>query len=226
MTRSARTAEVFVRAIIILAAVIGIGLDWLNNDPYIYAFFTIQSNTLLALFYVATFIWPTWSASHVGISLRGAVTTYILITGLVYHLVLVTPGTGFLPAEGQSMRDYVPNLMLHTVNPIMSLVSWFVLTRGARALRIRSAAYWMAFPLAYLTFTLVHGAYVNMYPYPFLDVDQLGYGGVALRCSILAVAFYGIGLGVLAGGRALDRRRTEPQRSLAQLPASEFNRSA
>jgi hypothetical protein len=46
---------------------------------------------------------------------------------------------------------------------------------------------WLAYPLAWLVYTLVRGASTDWYPYPFVNVDQLGYDGVLVRCVFLCV---------------------------------------
>jgi hypothetical protein len=33
---------------------------------------------------------------------------------------------------------------------------------------------WLAYPAAWLGYTLIRGASVDWYPYPFVDVSQLG----------------------------------------------------
>jgi hypothetical protein len=48
---------------------------------------------------------------------------------------------------------------------------------------------WLAYPLAWLGYTLVRGERESWYPYPFVDVTKLGYGGVLARSLVLAVGF-------------------------------------
>jgi len=46
----------------------------------------------------------------------------------------------------------------------------------------------------WFAYTLIRGASVDWYPYPFVDVDKIGYDGVAWRAGILAVGFAGAAL--------------------------------
>lgn len=66
------------------------------------------------------------------------------------------------------------------------------------------AGAWLAYPAAWLAYTLVRGEIVDWYPYPFVDVSELGYGGVLLRCAALLVGFVVAALAfvVLANWRA------------------------
>jgi hypothetical protein len=64
-------------------------------------------------------------------------------------------------------------------------------------------ALWSAvFPLCWLGFTLIRGAFISWYPYPFIDVTKLGYGGTVLNCLWVSVLWLG-----LAGGATLVDRR-------------------
>jgi hypothetical protein len=54
---------------------------------------------------------------------------------------------------------------------------------------------WLAFPLAYLGYSLVRGLAVDWYPYPFLDPDESGgYAGVAGYSLDVLAAFVAVGL--------------------------------
>ncbi|MBK6825986.1 MAG: Pr6Pr family membrane protein [Chitinophagaceae bacterium] len=47
---------------------------------------------------------------------------------------------------------------------------------------------WLVFPAFYLTYTLIRGALVNWYPYPFVDAGNLGYVKVALNSLAVLAA--------------------------------------
>ena len=154
-------------------------------------YFTIQSSLLYGG-YVA------WISRRAGTETdpvrKGAVTLYVAITGLVYHLVLDNPHSGFAaPAVDRVLIDAIGNQLLHTVVPLLAVLDWLVFDARGR-FRWRYAGYWLAYPLAYLAFALVRGAIVDEYPYPFLDVDELGYRGVTITALVFAVAFWLLGL--------------------------------
>jgi hypothetical protein len=50
-------------------------------------------------------------------------------------------------------------------------------------------------------YVLARGAVSGLYPYPFVDVNVLGYGGVLVRAAVLFLVFLGMGLLVVAVGR-------------------------
>jgi hypothetical protein len=72
-------------------------------------------------------------------------------------------------------------------------------------LPLRLSAAWLAYPAAWLAYTLVRGADTGWYPYPFVDVDKLGYGGVAWRCALLLVGLAAAACAFLAVGNARAR---------------------
>jgi hypothetical protein len=62
------------------------------------------------------------------------------------------------------------------------------------------------FPLAWLAFTLIRGAFLDWYPYPFIDVVANGYGKVSLNCVFIALFFVALAAGATALDRLLSRR--------------------
>lgn len=169
-------------------------------------YFTIQSNVAVGL--VAGYAgWLAWQGRpDPSPVLKGAVTLYITITGVVYHLVLNNPASPFaMPQPDRDLADAIGNQFLHTVVPLLAVLDWLLFHPRSR-LRLRYALYWLAFPLAYLGFALVRGLIVHTYPYPFIDATQLGYDGVAVSTVVFAFAFWLLGLVFVGLDRALSRR--------------------
>lgn len=175
-------------------------------------YFTIQSNIGYGIFAA----WAAFRGRDTPPALKGAVTLYVAITGLVYHLVLTNPASGFAigPVE-RTLPDAIGNQLLHTVVPLLAVLDWLLFDERGR-FRWRHALYWLAFPLGYLTFALVRGLVVDKYPYPFINVDELGYDGVSVSSLAFAVAFWILGLLFVAidrfGGRLLRPPRVPRQR--------------
>jgi hypothetical protein len=168
-----------------------------HGGPDNFVYFTTQSNLLVGLCFLAGAIGPGLSRSGPPDVVRGAVTLYILVTFLIYHLILANPASGF--SDGGAQLGSVQNVLLHTVTPLLALLDWLLL--WTRRLPWRWAVVWLAYPLAYLAFALVRGAIVHRYPYPFLDVRSIGYGGVTIVALGLFVVFWLLGLIVVVLGR-------------------------
>jgi len=164
-------------------------------------YFTIQSTVGYAIFAA----WAAFRGRATPPALKGAVTLYVAITGLVYHLVLTNPASGFAIGTVQrTLPEAIGNQLLHTVVPLLAVLDWLLFDPRGRYRR-RYALYWLAFPLGYLAFALIRGLVVGRYPYPFINVTELGYDGVAVSAAGFAIAFWILGLLFVAidrwGGR-------------------------
>jgi hypothetical protein len=62
------------------------------------------------------------------------------------------------------------------------------------------------YPAVYLVYILARGAVSRVYPYPFVDVNVLGYGGVLVRAAMFLLVFLGMGLIVVTVGRRIRER--------------------
>jgi hypothetical protein len=158
-----------------------------------FAFFTIQSNLLVGLSSLLLGIRPERRSTPFAV-LRLSSLVAITVTGVVFHAVLAQ-------TLDLNSWDAVGNELVHTVVPVMAVVGW--LLAGPRGLVTRQVV-WLSliFPVCWLAFTLIRGAIAHWYPYPFIDVTTLGYGGAALNCVWVAI----LALGLAAGARVLDQR--------------------
>ncbi|TDE89164.1 hypothetical protein EXU48_20755 [Occultella glacieicola] len=148
------------------------------------AYFTVQTNLLV----IVVLGWallvpprrrPTWFDP-----LRGAMTTYIVLTGVLYNLLLAAPGELF------SWDVHPSNLLQHRIIPILVALDWLLIP-VARRLRLSRFWIWLGYPVAYLAFTLIRGPLVgDWYPYFFLDPNEFGgYGGLLVPILGLVVVF-------------------------------------
>jgi len=65
---------------------------------------------------------------------------------------------------------------------------------------------WLLFPLAYLLWSFARGAWVHEYPYPFIDVDALGWPSVLLNAAGVLLVFVALGAILVAVDRRLRLR--------------------
>ena len=66
---------------------------------------------------------------------------------------------------------------------------------------------WLAYPIVYLVWTFIHGAYSGFYPYPFLNSGELGIARVLLNESGLLAIFLILALVLVGGGRLFGQTR-------------------
>lgn len=83
----------------------------------------------------------------------------------------------------------VGDRLLHVVVPILTVVGWLFF--GPRD-RIPLIGQYLALPVVWLVYTFIRGAVVDWYPYPFLDVSDIGYARTALNCLAVAVLMIGL----------------------------------
>lgn len=121
--------------------------------------------------------------------LKGAATIAILITGVVYHFLLGDPSSG----------DFftLDNLIVHYIVPLMFVLDWILFDKK-KSYSVIDPLTWLAIPGGYLIYALIRGAIVGesndlQYAYFFIDVSEIGYGGVMVWAVILTIAFLVVG---------------------------------
>lgn len=148
-----------------------------------FSFFTILTNLLVGLCF--TFLLRK-SKSRPGVyfsksNTLTAISVYILIVGIVYNVIL-----RFL-WEPKGLQLIVDEI-LHTVIPILCVFFWCKYVNPNK-LRWKDAFPWLIYPLVYIFLVLIRGAISGFYPYPFIDVNTIGYERVFINSGILAVCF-------------------------------------
>lgn len=163
----------------------------------LFCFFTIDSNLLVGV----TCLLLALNLSHPStlfrvLRLDGVVG--IVVTGIVFQVALA--GLNHLTGTAA-----LADTLLHKVSPVLCLVGWLLFgPRGTLTAKI--AAWSLVFPLAWLAMTLIRGAVINYYPYPFVNAATLGYGRVTLNCVFIGVLFIALSFGALHLDRALAKR--------------------
>lgn len=192
----------------------------LSGDPAWSAFlyYTVLSNVLCLVWMLVCAVRTVRDATvdgwH-GVSapaprFAGAVMMAIIVTMLIYLVVLVPslyvqPGT----YEPFTLTDN----LVHIITPLLIIGDWLLFIPKGR-LRPHDPLLWTLIPLGYLVFAFGYSAVGgrfgsgSRYPYPFMDVDVLGVGGVALWIAGLTVALVGVGYGIYGLDRWLGSRRS------------------
>ena len=162
------------------------------------SYLTIWSNVLVAwsAFTLAagrdkdTVLWRALRLNAVVICFGG---------GLVHFFFLRT----ILDLDGW---DLVADRMLHIVVPAVAVIGWFAFGPRGRATTDDLVPF-LRLPVFWLLYTLVRGAFVDWYPYPFIDVDEHGYGIVLVNCLAVAVLMFALAIGAVK----LDQRLSTPR---------------
>jgi hypothetical protein len=176
------------------AAVLGVVITY-------FSFFTILTNFLVALVFTSAALRqrPAWGQWLLRASVQAGTAVYIAIVGIVYQLLL----RHLWNPQG---AQWVADVLLHSIIPVGYVLYWSLFA-PRDGLTWRNAIGWLVYPGAYLVYTLARGAVSGVYPYPFVDVTALGYGGVFARSAGLLLVFFGMGLLIVAIAR---KRHSHP----------------
>jgi hypothetical protein len=163
------------------------------------SFFTIQSN-LLVLVVALTLVADPDRDGRVWRVLRLDALLGITVTGLVFDLVLID----YVHPAGWQL---VATIGFHYVAPWATLLGWLLFGPRPRIDR-RTVAWAFVWPVAWIGWTFARGAVDGWYPYPFLDVAEVGYAG-ALRATAVVL---GLALVLVAAFAAIDRAAARRER--------------
>lgn len=182
------------------------------------SFFTIQSNVVAVAVLAYGAIWGLTRGKdatrepRVYATVLAAATTYMVLTGIVYNVLL----RGYVLPQGTTV--VWANEVLHVIIPLVMLVDLFFAPKR-RALRFTAVWAIIAYPIAWIIYTLVRANFVIApatgnawwYPYPFLDPHIVPgrYLGVSLYVVGIALLVVAAGFFVVWVGRRRAARADE-----------------
>lgn len=155
------------------------------------SFFTILSNLGVVLVYLAAL--TGWMRPLAGTFMRTMMAGFILVVMAVYHFILA-------PIWNPQGLSLLADVLLHYVLPVIYLI-WWITGPHRRRLPWNRAVAMVAVVMVYAGYALTRGAVTGRYPYPFLDVDTLGRGAVAVNVAGLAIVFFVVSLSAVALSR-------------------------
>lgn len=115
--------------------------------------------------------------------IRGTSVVCMALVGIVFAVLLRDQDLG-------SLLPWV-NIVVHYIMPVVIVLDWLYQPPKTN-LALKQVAYWLIFPALYLIYSLIRGAIIGWYAYPFFNPAKSGgSGGVALYCiAILAIFFF------------------------------------
>ncbi|MDY3125652.1 Pr6Pr family membrane protein [Bifidobacterium mongoliense] len=175
-----------------------------------WVFFTFQTGLLLGF----VMLWagaaslldgrqpPAW--------LKGCVTLFIIVTGLVAWLILPPDD----PATAKYVFGIMTNILLHRVAPIMAVIDFLLFDKHRRIGWTYPLTWLLYFPV-YLAFVLIRGwlwphsgprAGDDPYPYGFIDPTQISWEQLAINCVGMLAGFAILGLVIFLIDRILPAK--------------------
>lgn len=170
----------------------------LERVANIMCFFTIWSNLLVGATSAMLAVRLHRRSFVFGVLYLSAV--LMIVVTFVVVIVALDPISQY---EGKAAAA---DFLTHKLVPVMAVVGWLVF--GPRNLAAPAVVRaWVAIPLAWVVFTLLRGPLASdYYPYPFVDVVDLGYGRVLINMILVAGLFFGLALAASRVDEALSRR--------------------
>ena len=167
-----------------------------------FSYFTILTNLLVAFSLTASLLRKKARLTFLSLPAeQTAIVGYISIVGIVYNLVLRQLWN---PEGLQLLADN----LLHAAVPVLFITYWFLYV-PKNNLQWKFSVRWLGYPFFYLLYILFRGAFTGLYPYPFIDVKQLGYPPVLLNCLVLFVAFLFVSILFIGTGKLFNKTAAE-----------------
>jgi len=158
------------------------GLPLIESLVHLFSYFTVLTNLLVTI-YCTVHLLSSNQQNRTNLFLRPetltALTVFILMVGTVYHLVLKS----LWNPEGLLM---ITDEIYHTFVPLGTLALWIVSTNNKLG-NLKNLYGWILYPILYLLFILIIGSFLDFYPYPFLNVAELGIGKVMINSLYLLI---------------------------------------
>ncbi|RIJ10473.1 hypothetical protein DXT77_11945 [Pseudomonas sp. 91RF] len=185
---------------LIFFARVSVGASLLGGLVSFFSYFTVITNTLVAVVLTCTvtdressarrwFLQP-WVSSGIAVS--------IAVVGLAYSILL----RHLWHPQGW---QFIADELLHDVMPLLFLAYWWVcVPKGT--LRLKHLPLWLIYPLVYFAYALLRGHLLGAYAYPFIDVALLGYPQVFVNAGGILLGFVLIALLVIGIDRWQGRR--------------------
>lgn len=188
-----RLASVALVAVAIMATFLDTASRTTINPFNFFGFFTMQSNIITATVLSVTALTTFTGRPQTQLLMfaRACTTTYIVIVGIVYNLLLA--GT-----EGGIALEWA-NWVLHVAFPIYAALDW-TLSGDRSPLPWKRLWVVLIYPVIWIVVVIIRGATDGWVPYPFLD-PATGYGSVAVYFVVISLGTMTIGAIVFALSR-------------------------
>ena len=162
-----------------------------------FSFFTITTNILVALCFTFIFLGNNNRPGRFfsKVSTVTAITVYIILVGIVYNVILR------FTWNPQGLQKLVDEL-LHSVIPVLNVIFWVAFV-PADQLKWKNAFSWLIYPIVYMVYTIILGAITAHYPYPFIDVNRIGYNKALLNAALVLLALFLLSLVLIGTGKIM-----------------------
>jgi len=152
-----------------------------NALKHLSQFFTILTNTVVMLLMFAIS-----SGRKIPQLFKLCVVVAITGVGIIYHLLLAhlwsPEGLAWFADQG-----------VHTLVPILT-IGWWLMFAIKTKISYKQSFYVVIWPIVYSCYALFRAQFSGVYPYPFLDLETLGWTHLTLNLLGISAAFLLLGL--------------------------------
>lgn len=179
----------------------------ITSSPLQFFYFTIQTNVFAIILFVALILGTAMQIRKGGA--RGAVYTanpvlqvgvafFITITMVIYWTLLSGHSFDMSKLPFPPILFQSSNFILHTVTPIFVILDWILFLPHGKLTK-KAGLLYLLYPLLYSVLIFIRAEigppfYADMrYPYPFLNVDSLGWPAVVSIVFVMCIGFLLLG---------------------------------
>ena len=155
-------------------------------------YFTILTNTFAAAVLTTLGLLPNSKIGKVFSTpeVFGCVVSSMLWVGIGFHLLL----SDYWSPDGM---EAVSNYLNHYIVPSSLLIIWLIFPPETQIPK-RTPLLWEIYPVIYGAYIIIRGEIINKYPYPFFDINVIGYPKALWNGLVILLVILGIGYFVRA----------------------------
>ncbi|MFA6335544.1 MAG: Pr6Pr family membrane protein [Bacteroidales bacterium] len=161
-------------SLILITTFLGIFIDiYVNTIEHniwkglsLFKYFTLQSNSLIMIYsFVVLFNIKGYAENAHFKSLLSPFTSYIILTGLTFAILLA-------PTSTATGLHKVASDLLHYLSPPLMFFFWLIFEE--RKLKYALIGKWLIYPLLFMLWGLFLALFFGDYLYPFFDLSKYG----------------------------------------------------
>jgi hypothetical protein len=194
---AAGTAGLLIEFVFSMQISLAAGRDIPGALGSFFAFYTILTNIVLVLIYLSEVLPTQRLAIFRHPVTRGSMVACITLVSLYVFFVLrhLYAPTGLLELSDR---------LLHYVAPLVYIL-WWVIGQPHGQLRWSNLPVMLLPTLIYFVVVMLRGVWLHRYPYPFMNIDELGIGAVLLGALFMAAGLAALSALVIALDHFLTR---------------------
>lgn len=167
---------------------------WFENFIRYFSYFTLLTNAMVAISSTVLLVAPnsSWGRFFARTTTATAIAVYITIVALIYNVIL-------RPLYQFEGLQKILNEVQHVIVPVLFVLYWCVFVNKS-SLQWKDFLPWLWYPLIYVLFVLIRGSFSGFYPYPFINLNDLGFRqtlinavGMSVLFTLMSLAFIGVG---------------------------------